>query len=110
MRYISIAALLILLVACSTGGHNTLHDAETFNEIGAVTYYDRNNDGVTDLELHQPHHCDDCNWALVDADFNGRYEKRVRWSFGVVKEAVDLPVPRDVLLTTGKPLLSGWED
>jgi hypothetical protein len=74
-----------------------------------VTYYDRNSDGVADFELHEPPYCDDCIWALVDIDFNGRYERRVNWSVGIIHTEVDMPVPDKVELDPGSPKLRGWE-
>ena len=109
MRYIPIIATLFVLTACSTRSPDAIR-AVGAHDTPTVTYYDRNKDGVADLELHQPGYCDDCEWALVDTDFSGRYDKRVRWSFGLIKEVVDMPVARHVPLTSGQPELSGWED
>ena len=67
-----------------------------------VTYYDRNLDHVVDFELHQPR-CSDCDWALVDMDFNGRYDKQVDWGIVVQRHAVNLPVPRDAPTSPMKP-------
>jgi hypothetical protein len=107
MRYIPALALPILLAACAHSD-NTVGDSDV-SEAKAVTYYDRNLDGIADLELHEPAYCDDCIWALVDIDFDGRYERRVNWSFGIIKEGVDVPVPGNVNLTLGNPKLRGWE-
>ena len=107
MRYIPTIALPLLLAACAHSD-NTAGASES-SDATVVTYYDRNKDGIADLELHEPPYCDDCIWALVDIDFDGRYERRVNWSFGIVKESVNLPVPGDVNLVPGNPKLSGWE-
>jgi len=74
-----------------------------------TTYYDRNQDGLVDLEFHDPGCCDR-DWALVDTDFDGRYDKRAQWSYALVKDVIDLPVPRNVVVTTGRPPLSGWQN
>ena len=71
MRFIPVIAALFMQAACASGSFDNLRDAQASS---AVTYYDRNNDGVADLELHEPGHCDDCDWALADTDFNGRYD------------------------------------
>jgi hypothetical protein len=110
MRHIVIAAALVLLAACSAGNHDIVRVTDPSSTASKVIYYDRNSDGVADLELHQPPHCDDCDWALVDTDFNGRYDKRVRWSFGILKEPIDVPVTDNVPLAGGEPPLSGWND
>src|SRR5690606_14241301 len=109
MREILVLATLLVLTACAPSSDN-VRASEVPGRLAAVVYYDRNNDGVTDLELHQPGYCDDCDWALVDVDFNGRYDKRVRWSFGLIKEAVDLPVPVGANPVVGQPARSGWKD
>lgn len=107
MRYIPTLALPLLLAACA---HSDITvGASEVSEATAVTYYDRNLDGIADLELHEPAYCDDCIWALVDIDFDGRYERRVKWSFGIIKESVNLPVPDNVDLVIGNPKLLGWE-
>lgn len=110
MRHIAIPAVLVLLAACSTGSDDVFRSAAPSGAAPQVIYYDRNNDGAADLEFHQPLHCDDCEEALVDTDFDGRYDKRVRWSFGILKDAIDLPVKRNVPLRHGEPQLAGWND
>ena len=109
MRSIVALALLGVVAACAHGDRESDRAAEAPKVVAAATYYDRNLDGVADLELHQPPHCDDCDWALVDIDFDGRYERRVIWSFGMIKEEVDKPVPKDVDLVLGFPSHRGWE-
>ena len=39
-----------------------------------VKYYDRNHDGVVDLEFHDIPGAMDAAWALVDTKFRGRYD------------------------------------
>ena len=39
-----------------------------------VTYYDRNHDGVVDLELHDDPGYAHAQWGLIDTDFDGRYD------------------------------------
>ena len=109
MRFIMAFALLFALVACTHNSCDSVRVLEATDLVPAVTYYDRNLDGVADLELHQPPHCDDCDWALVDVDFDGRYERRVVWSFSIVKSEVDQAVPTNVGLALGFPWHRGWE-
>ena len=108
MRFIMALALLVPLAACAHR-RDSERAPEVPEAIPAITYYDRNLDGVADLELHQPPYCDDCDWALVDIDFDGRYEKRVHWSFSIIKKDVDQAVPNNVGLVPGLPSHRGWE-
>ena len=93
----TVLAALLVLVACTP---NRPRDV--------VTYFDRNDDGVADFEYHNPG-CYDCEWALIDSDFNGRYEKRVVWGYTLVKETVNVPIPKNVVLVVGQPPVSGWD-
>ena len=74
-----------------------------------ITYYDRNHDGVVDFELHHLPGGADADWALSDTKFRGRYNLRIAWSFTLVREKVDMPVPKDVEITRGKPAVSETE-
>jgi hypothetical protein len=71
-----------------------------------ITYYDRNHDGVVDFELHHLPGGADADWALSDTKFRGRYDLRIAWSFTLVREKVDMPVPKDVKITPGGPPVS----
>jgi hypothetical protein len=99
MRTVVAIAMISVLVGC----------AASLGNVGVVTYYDRNGDGVVDLEFHNLGCCDR-DWALVDSDFNGRYDKRVQWGYALVKTPADLPVPKNVPITSGQPPLSGWSE
>ena len=110
MKDVAFLPILLMLAACAPRSAESVRATDVTGAPSAITYYDRNSDGVADFELHELGYCDDCDWALVDADFNGRYEKRVRWSFALVKEAADLAVPVNVRLIVGQPPLSGWAD
>ena len=61
-----------------------------------VSYYDRNGDGKVDQEKHHYRRIADGDWHLRDDDYDGRYEKKIRLSVGVIESAVDLPVPTEV--------------
>ena len=78
------------------------------DEQGVTTYYDRNHDGKVDLELHQ-FGCCDRDWALVDTHFTGRYDLKVRWGYGLEKSHIDLPVPKNVHISSGDlPVSIPW--
>jgi hypothetical protein len=107
MRKIAVLTTLILLGACTPElGHAPSNDPAS-GEFTGVAYYDRNNDGVVDFELHMPG-CDDCDWALVDDDFNGRYETHVLRGYSMVKTVVDAPVPKAVPLRVGQSPPFRW--
>ena len=67
-----------------------------------TTYFDRNRDGTVDRELHDLACCDR-NWALVDSDFNGRYDLKVSWGFTLGKSPVDIVVPKSVPISASDP-------
>jgi len=61
-----------------------------------VLYYDRNADGRVDQESHVFRAMSDADWELRDDDYDGRYEKKIRYTFTVMESAVDLPVPTHI--------------
>ena len=69
-----------------------------------ITYYDRNGDGIVDYELHVlgSGHAD-ADYALIDTAFRGRYNLRVHWGVALAKQRVDIPVPKHMKITPGKP-------
>jgi len=68
-----------------------------------ITYYDRNNDGVVDYELHQVPGTTYWTWALIDSKCTGRYNVRMKLASPFNTEHVNLPVPRHVKITPGMP-------
>ena len=68
-----------------------------------VSYYDCNSDGSVDLEYHELPNSGDLDRALSDADFDGRYDLRLRYGITVGYDKVDGPVPRGVRIQRGKP-------
>src|SRR5216117_1846947 len=96
MRGLRSLALAALLVSCAS--------YEAPRSAWHVTYYDRNGDGIIDYELHTlgGGHAD-ADWALIDRRFRGRYDLRVHWGIALEKAHVDLPVPKGVKITPGKP-------
>ena len=67
-----------------------------------VTYKDRNRDGRVDYELHD-FGCCDRNWALVDTDFNGRYDLELQWGEAFERRPVDFPIATGVSISAGDP-------
>jgi len=107
----SFASLLavLLLTACVPDHAEPQSTDPASGEFIGAAYYDRNSDGHTDFELHLTN-CDHCDWALVDKDFNGRYEMHVLWGFSLERKEVDIPVPNAVELRTGQSPPMGWMD
>jgi hypothetical protein len=97
MRLLGLFGAAALLVSCVTRGWTPIEPP------GHVTYYDRNGDGIVDYELHAwPGHAD-ADWALIDTKFRGQYDLRVDWGYVFEKHRIDMPVPRHVKITPGKP-------
>jgi len=69
---------------------------ETVQGTGQVFYYDRNGDGMVDLERHHFPGLADADWELRDDNYDGRYEKKIVYGYAVVESSVDLPVPKNV--------------
>ena len=90
--------LLLLLAGCASTPHNTPELARW-----VITYYDRDHDGRVDFELHRLPGTDDNAWAFSDTHFRGRYNVKITYSYAILRERVDLPVPRNVPITRGKP-------
>jgi hypothetical protein len=68
-----------------------------------VAYYDRDHDGIVDFELHDIPGAADAAWALSDTKFRGRYDVRLKSGYTFERERVDIPVPKNVNITPGKP-------
>ncbi|WP_157499030.1 hypothetical protein [Lysobacter sp. Root604] len=109
MRNGTALLIVVLLAACAPEHAEPQATDPASGDFIGVAYYDRNNDGVADFELHL-RGCDDCDWALVDKDFNGRYEMHARWGFSLIRKSVDIPVPLAVELRTGQSPPYGWMD
>ena len=100
MRFAALSFVALFVAACASDDEATRHEIE---KRYVVKYYDRNHDGVVDLELHDIPGATDAAWALVDTKFTERYDLRVQWSVAVTQERVDIPVPRNVYITPGQP-------
>ena len=101
MRRFWLFGLAALVASCET---NETKRYAPISRDGHDTYYDRNADGVVDYELHtlgSGH--GDADWALIDTKFHGRYDLLIHLGHVVKKERVDIPVPKHVKITPGKP-------
>jgi hypothetical protein len=65
--FIATGACLFLSSACerARGPHLPRYE---------VTYYDRNHDGIADLEFHHAPGWADADWGFVDSDYNAEYD------------------------------------
>lgn len=88
--------LVVLLASCAATPSAT-------ENLSVTTYYDRNEDGVVDYELHRIPGMTYWTWALMDSKFKGRYDARLRLAYPFGSDGVDLPVPRNVKITPGMP-------
>jgi len=96
VRFTILASIVALLASCA-GSRNA-------PEGRSVTiYYDRDNDGVVDYELHTVPGTTYWSWALIDSKGTGRYDVRMKLAYPFNSEHVDLPVPRQVKVTPGMP-------
>jgi hypothetical protein len=68
-----------------------------------TAYYDRDNDGVVDYELHDIPAASDDAWALVDSDFEGNYDLKIAYGYAIERSPVSKRVPRGVAITRGNP-------
>jgi hypothetical protein len=101
-KFLTIAPTLFLL-GCAAQLNRGPHTYNEADEQGVVTYYDRNQDGRIDYEIHDVGCCDR-NWALVDTDYSGRYDLELRWGFSLMRRLIDVPVPKSwVPITAGHP-------
>ena len=99
MRIVSLS-LFVVLTACASSDQSALREIE---KQYVMTYYDRNHDGIVDFELHDIPGAADAAWALSDTKFRGRYDTRLKFGYAFQREKVDLPVPKDVKITSGNP-------
>ncbi|MEY2575174.1 MAG: hypothetical protein QOF80_661 [Verrucomicrobiota bacterium] len=97
MRPLGLTSLAALLVGCASP--NGALDEGRY----VTTYYDRNHDGLVDFELHDIPRVSDDAWALSDSKLTGRYDVRLKFGYALERERVDMPVPRNVPITPGKP-------
>jgi hypothetical protein len=95
----------ILLFAATVGACASSNTSEiaALEKRYVVTYYDRNHDGIVDFELHDIPGAADAAWALSDRKFRGRYDVRLKFGYAFERERVDIPVPKNVKITLGKP-------
>ena len=93
--FIATGACLFLSSACerARGPHLPRYE---------VTYYDRNHDGIADLEFHHAPGWADADWGLVDSDYNAEYD--ILFGPGYFPSTkVHVPVPGGVRITKELP-------
>ena len=100
MRLASLSFVALLVAACASDDEATRREID---KRYAVKYYDRNHDGIVDFELHDIPGTADAAWALSDTKFRGPYDIRLKFGYAFERERVDLPVPKNVKITSGKP-------
>ena len=98
-----VLALLAGTILLGCAGLDTAPKIPVPQERYVITYYDRNHDGVVDFELRDIPGASDAAWALSDTTFGGRYTVRLKFGFVFERERVDIPVPKQVKITKGKP-------
>jgi hypothetical protein len=103
MRTFLALTAILSLVSCVTQRPAATSSSVATSDRGLITYYDRNNDGRVDYELHD-FGCCDRNWALVDTDFSGRYDLELRWGYAFVERPADAPVATGFSISAGDPL------
>ena len=93
----------VLVSGCASPIETAAPSSNHPDENGEITYYDRNHDGIVDYEFHS-FGCCDRDWGLLDTDFNGRYDLKLRWGFSFSKEAVmSSQVPGGVTISKDAP-------
>lgn len=81
---------VLFLAGCATDDHGP--DERYANEI--ITRKDRNNDGVYDYELHHSRTGDEADWELVDNDYDGVFDEKIRYGYTVRREPVYITIPK----------------
>ena len=100
MQRVSILLFVATLAACAS---SDTPDIAALQKRYVVAYYDRNHDGIVDFELHDIPGAADAAWALSDTKFRRRYDVRLKFGYAFERERVDIPVPKNVKITPGKP-------
>lgn len=57
-----------------------------------ILYQDRNHDGRIDEEKHVITNGCDMDWSLVDTDFDGIYDRMIRYGYAVTSSPVRIPI------------------
>lgn len=92
-----LVATFVVAVVTVVLAHADTVDKHHRQPIYAVTYYDRNHDGVVDLELHIAPGWADVNWGFIDTDLDGSYDLLFVDDAGQSKPAkVSVPCPAGV--------------
>lgn len=103
MRALLMLGIAVVLLGCAS---TTQVAPSAADDVGKVTYFDENVDGIVDYEYHD-FICCDRNWALVDTDFDGYFDVRAQWGYSYTETPIHEQVPYDVVIRPGK---SGWRE
>ena len=68
-----------------------------------VTYYDRDGDGRADFASYELPDSSHSDWALVDTDFDGRFDRKLRYGNTVGEYPTSILVPRAVKIAGRRP-------
>ncbi len=100
-RFQIFIAALFLLAGCA----NSPGPSPDSNYV--ITYYDRNQDGIVDVEFHHHRYATDSDWALIDTQFRGHFDlKSILGYARTDTSGLPIAVPRNVAITPGQPPLS----
>jgi hypothetical protein len=102
MRMIVASSICVIAAGCATSDSQATRSPPIPPDQAEITYFDRDGDSRVDYEVHD-FGCCDRNWALVDTDFDGRYDMKVTWGFAVTKQSIDQPVPSEARISPGNP-------
>jgi len=97
----------LLIVAAAAALSSCTSTAVLPGSDWTTAYYDRNGDGRVDYALYERRDVHDAGWALIDSDFDGRYDTRATVGAGSVLSRVDRAVPTGVPITPGSPIGGG---
>jgi hypothetical protein len=96
------AALLVAAGVCLFLSSACERDRRSHCPRYEVTYYDRNHDGIVDLEWHRAPGWADADWGFVDSDYNAEYDILFGPGFFPATK-VHVPVACDVRITKELP-------
>lgn len=100
MRIRAFCLLVIVTAFCSgcvqPAGVDSKANGVLKNSRERISFGDRNGDGKVDLEVHRYDGAADAEWALRDDNYDGRYEKQLRYGIGISESTVDLPIATNV--------------
>ena len=72
--YAPSASYALLLTACLLLSSACKRARRSEHPRYVITYYDRNHDGIVDLEFHHAPGWGDADWGFIDSDYNTSYD------------------------------------